>query len=519
MKYFFGLLVAVFLLAACGAPVGDALIIPGGADFYVDPYELPDTPDPRLPDLPARAMNWQDNNTLRLSMRPPQTLNPLLNRDPSVAQVLQLLFEPLAVLDDELRPVGHLASLEFSLDYTAVIVFIRNDAIWSDGLPVTADDLIFSIETLRNAPYDAIYHRHIQNIASVTRINDRTAQINFIEANPAVGYALLFPLIPRHYYLVETNPASLRNLSPIGNGLFMFEGMGQTMRLVRNPNTFRTLPAFERVEVLLLPDAQIDLYAFDRSLIDALRLPMPEWTRIPGATPVRGDDFPTMYFEHIGFNYNREFFHELEVRQGVAQLINADDLIETLYLHHAVRAATPIHPHSWKNDASVQPLLHDPQRARTLLRNVPRDVDNPWIIIVGEDSPERVTIALHFAHALNDAGIHAEVHALPCTDFALRLAEGDFDLYVGWVELCFAPIFDFLFPHDPVLEGLYAVTRFAATETAFLAAMVQLQQAFAERVPVVGLAFRHSSVLMHPRLTAAEPPAAGRVLLRVDGWR
>ncbi|MCL2365004.1 MAG: ABC transporter substrate-binding protein [Defluviitaleaceae bacterium] len=515
-----GVIAAMILgLAACGSPVGDALVIPGEAALYADPYELPDTPDPRLPESPTRAVDWQDDGTLRLSMRPPQTLNPLLNRDPSVAQILQLLFEPLAVLDENLRPVGHLASLEFSLDYTVVIVTIRNDTIWSDGLPVTADDLIFSVETLRNAPHDAIYRRFVENIEDVARLNDRTARISFVDAHPAVGYALLFPLIPRHYYLLETDPASLRNMMPVGNGPFLFEGMGQAVQLVRNAHTFRALPAFERVEVLLLPDAQIDLYAFDRGLIDALRLPMPEWTRNPGATPVHGDDFPAMYFEHIGFNLEREIFHDIYVRQGIAQLINASEIIETLYLHHAVRAATPIHPLSWKYDPAVQPLPYDPQRANMLLRDVPRDAYNPWQIIVGADSPERVTIARRLADALNGFGIYVETHELPHDEFVTRLMGNDFDLYVGWMELCFAPDFAFLFPHDPVLEGLFAVTRFAATETAFLAAMGQLQQAFIDQVPVVGLAFRHSSVLMHPRIIAGEAPAAGRPFLYVNRWR
>jgi len=515
-----GIIAAAFLgLAGCGSPVEDALVIPGDAAFYMDPYELPDTPDPRLPESPTRAVDWQDDGILRLSMRPPQTLNPLLNRDQTVAHILQLLFEPLAVLDENMRPVGHLASLEFSLDYAVVIVTIRNDAIWSDGLPVTADDLIFSVETLRNAPEDAIYRRFVDNIEDVARLSDRTVRISFVDANPAVGYALLFPIIPRHYYLIETDPASQRNQMPVGNGSFLFEGMGQTLQLVRNVNTFRALPVFERVEVLLLPDAQIDLYAFDRGLIDALRLPMPEWTRNPGATPARGDDFPAMYFEHIGYNMAREVFHDLNVRQGIAQLINADELIATQYLHHAMRAATPIHPLSWKHDAAVQSLPYDPQRARELLRDVPRDADNPWAIIVGVDSPERIAIARRLADALNDAGIYTEMYTLSHNEFAARLAMGNYDLYVGWMELCFAPDFAFLFPHDAVLEELFAVTRFAATETAFLAAMGQLQQAFVEQVPVVGLAFRHSSVLMHPRLQTNKTPAAGRAFLHVNGWR
>ncbi|MCL2240775.1 MAG: hypothetical protein FWC07_12580, partial [Defluviitaleaceae bacterium] len=193
-KYSLPILLALFFaLAACGFLPEDP-----PAPFFPDiefsleaPDDLPDAPNPRLPEY--TALSREDDGILRLPMRVPLTLNPLLNRDKTVARVLGLLFEPLAVLDAELRPVGHLAELEFSLDFSGVVATIHHEAIWSDGMPVSSDDLIFSVEALRHAPEDAIYRHVVENIASITRMDERTAKIAFHYATPAAGYALLFP--------------------------------------------------------------------------------------------------------------------------------------------------------------------------------------------------------------------------------------------------------------------------------------------------------------------------------------
>ena len=385
------------------------------------------------------------------------------------------------------------------------------------------------------------------------RINDRTVQINFVVATPAAGYSLLFPIIPRHYFLGETNPASQRNLAPLGNGAFAFESLMplQSMRLVRNPYTFRAPAAIAEIEVLFLPDAQIDLYAFERGLVDAIRLPFPDWARNHTAKELTAAPFPAMYFEFIGFNFTREVFRNLDIRQGIAHAFDACEAVYTLYLHHAARAVAPIHPHSWMFDPGPAGFPHDPNRARQLLRTlhlqsendeaeVPDDEDiyeeydeyetaPTLVILVAAESPERVAIAHRLSAGLYEIGHTARVDAVPAEAFLARLAADDFDLYIGWMELSYAPDFAFLFSgertggvlfnHDPQLETLFAATRVATTESAFVQALSDLQRAFARNLPVIGLSFRHSAVLTGARVQTGTPPASNSIFVYVNEWK
>ena len=527
-KFAFLAFIAVFFLTACGT---DRITInPAGVVQRVNPPAAPEIEEDEyvvdmLPiTVPSvAAPNPDSDRTLRLSMRHPMTLNPLLNEDVTVARILRLIFEPLIVLDENLRPASHLAEIEMSSDFTSVRLAIRNDAYWSDGMPVTSDDLIFSVEKLRNAPENAIYRENVQNIARVTRVNTRTVQVYFYLPSIDAGIALNFPIIPRHHYNNQTNPRSTNNMNPLGNGPFLFESYRpmRNVTLVQNTGSFRQLSQIQEVDVVFIPDAQTELYAFDQGRIDAIYMPLTEWVRHHSVRQPGNEISPAMYFEFIGFNMQREMFQSQHNRQGVAYAFDADEAIRAVYLNHAVRAASPIHPYSFAA-ANVQGRAQDQTRARALIHAA--FLEYPLEIIVNDDNPQRVAIAHRLTESLIAVGVPAVAEIVPYAEYFARLESGDFDMYIGGVNLAFIPDVRFLFsggffPEIPALEEAFAAIEATFTEAAHFQAMEQFQQAFDARLPVISLAFRHSAVLTSPRVTQNVAPAPDNVFGWVNLWR
>ena len=518
-----------FLLLFLTACEGDYRFAPSGLPYVESQhlYEDYDNNEPAEPTAqtdsiyaeplvtPPADRPAQTSGVLTLHMRPPLTLNPLLNQDITVARILRLIYEPLAVLDDQLRITGHLADLQFASDFGSVNATIREDAIWSCGMPVTADDIIFSVETLRRAPANAIYRANVENIASVTRINTRTVQIAFTQASVMAKYSLNFPIIPQHVEIGEI---------PVGNGLFTLETHtpARSLTLRRSPYTFRRRAQIEEIEVIFLPDTATDFYAFERGRIDALHLPLTEWMRHPGVRSPRYEVFPAMYFEFIGFNFSNPIFRELSTRQGIAHAFNASEAVASLYLAHAVHSATPIHPMGFAANAEISGAVYDPARAAALpgaLR-----FDQPLEIITNEENPQRVSIAQRLAQSLTVAGLDAVAVPLPFDEFNERLSARDFDLYIGGVQLPFAPDVRLffqsggLFVHDAALDAAFSALLIASTEIAYAAAISNLQQVFVERLPVIGLAFRHSALLVNPRIESELAPTPDGVFTNINNW-
>ena len=521
VKSLFAICIAAFLLTACSAFGGN----------QHPPYDYPPeyngyepTYDTQFIERTLPTGHIPDDGILRLPMRNPLTLNPLLNEDATVAPILRLIFEPLVIFDQNLRPTGHLAHVELSSDFTRATLTIRDDAIWSDGMPVTSNDLIFSIEVLRLAPETVIYKRNVENIARVDRIDAKTVQITFERASVTASYALNFPIIPEHHFRGHINARSPRNREPIGNGQYKLESMAlmQSMTLVRNPYTFRQRPAIEQIEIIFIPDAETKLHAFDQGVVDALRLPFAEWVKHHSVKPVHHEEFPAMYFEFVGFNYRRAIFRNTETRRAVAHAFNADEAMNAVYLHQAVRAVSPIHPYSWMHDGGVAGPAHDPARAREMFRTL--SMPEILEIVVNTEHIERVHIAQRLAAGLASAGQPATVVALPFDEYYSRLTDGEFDIFLGGMRLDLVPDFGFmfqgggLFPTDPALYGLLAALNIASTESAYLQAVSQLQQGFVDMLPIISLGFRHSAVLTSTRVVQGREPAPDNVFGFVNEW-
>jgi len=294
------------------------------------------------------------------------------------------------------------------------------------------------------------------------------------------------------------------------------------MSLERNPYTFRLRPQIDHVEVLFIPDAETKLHAFDQGVIDAIRLPFAEWVKHHSVKPVHHEDFPAMYFEFIGFNFRRAIFRDERTRQAVAHAFNADEAMNAVYLHQAVRAVSPIHPLSWMHDNNISGPAFDPTRAGELFRAI--NIPEPLEILVNTEHIERVHIAQRLAAGLISSGQPATVIALPFDEYYTSLTNGDFDLFLGGMQLDFVPDFAFmfqggaLFGNDPVMEGLLASLSIASTESAYLQAVSQLQQGFADRLPIISLGFRHSAVLTGTRVTQGRRPASDNVYGFVNEW-
>jgi len=485
-------------------------------------YEEPDETDPQpIPPNVHVGLSVQDDGILRLSMRHPLSLNPLLNEDGTVAKILRLLFEPLIIFDENLHPTDNLARMEMASDFTHATLTIRSDAIWSDGIPVSSDDLIFSVEVLRLAPETVIYKRNIENIAQIVRVDSRTVQIVFVKPSMTASYALNFPIIPEHYFRGHNNLASPRNMEPLGNGPYRFESLHpmQMMTLVRNEYSFRR-SQIEEINVLLIPDAETTLHAFNQGRIDAIRLPFSEWVKHHSVKPVHHEEFPAMYFEFIGFNFQRDIFKSEHIRRGIAQAFDADEAMNAVYLHQAVRAVSPIHPYSWMHDDTIVGPGFNPGQASVALRAV--DTDEPLEILVNTEHIERVHIAQRLATSLNAVGLPAQVVRLPFDEYHQRLMYGEFDLFMGGMQLDFAPNFAFMFQGrelfgvDLVMEGLSSALYAQSTETAFLRAVSQLQQGFVDRLPIISLGFRHSSVITGTRISQNHPPSTDHIFASIN---
>jgi peptide/nickel transport system substrate-binding protein len=534
MPKIFIVLIFILLLAGCRDAMNgpDTPLPPLAQLYFTEPPEQ--FYAPVIQELSAPQP--RTGGTLNLSMRAPATLNPLLNEDATVARVLQLMFEPLIAFDDELRPVPHLASLEFAFNGASVVATIQNGARWSDGSPITSDDLIFSIETLRNAGENAVYRRNVENFAQMEALDERSVRITFSTITGGAAYLFNFPIIPRHHFQQDIN-----SLSPAGSGPFMFNSFTESLSLVRNPYSFRGRPNIQDVYVIITSDAETDLHAFDRGLADIYLSEVPAWARHHSVKPVRSAEHFAMHYEFIGFNFARPLPSMHQFRRAVAHALNVEEYIPDVFLTHAMAARSPIHPASWLYEPDVFIYEYDLDAARALAGQVrhtaareglwpldDEDAELPLTVLVNRDNIEGVQIARTITEQMNAIGLKAELLPLPFEDYLRHLQNGYFDLFVGGYKLSLHPNLSFAFHsespenilsyNDPELDRLLEAAAVAGTDSQFQRTVSDIQMHLARQLPVISLAFRHSAVIADRRIYGDIRPAPDNIFANVHEW-
>ncbi len=204
---------------------------------------------------------------------PVQTLNPLYAASPAEHSASRLIFSSLFRRDTTGHLKGDLAQTMTNKKDQTYTVKLRHDANWHDGEPVTAKDVVFTVDLMQNTSARSVMTASWQGI-DVKQIDDYTVQFELPAAYAAFPQALTFGILPEHI-LHSVDPASLResvfSSKPVGSGPFSFQllqTIDQTTKrkivyLNANESYYDGAPRLDRL--------QLHIYNDDATLSQSLR--------------------------------------------------------------------------------------------------------------------------------------------------------------------------------------------------------------------------------------------------------
>lgn len=200
------------------------------------------------------------------------SMNPLFATTNSEKVLSKLMFATLSTIDYSGHPGIGLAS-SITADSTGKIwtVKLREGLKWSDGEPITNDDVIFTAELIKNPRVDSVYDTNLANVKIAKGENDEiiftlpTSYADFMSA-------LNFPILPKHI-LGDSDPQTLNENSfsnaPVTSGAFTFNALQSTSKsdekvfyLSANPDYYLGRP--------LLNSFAVHTYNDKEAVIDAL---------------------------------------------------------------------------------------------------------------------------------------------------------------------------------------------------------------------------------------------------------
>ncbi len=443
-------------------------------------------------------------------------LNPLLALyNPVDRDITALIFEGLTTTNDYGEIVPQLAaSWTVTPDGLEYIVALRDDVLWQDGMPFSAEDVVFTMRLMSDPdfPGPRVLYDFWRTV-EVEALDTYTVRFRLTQPLASFPDQLRIGIVPKHA-LAGGQVADLAqhpfNLAPIGTGPYQLEALtasdgqidGAQLRVAP---VYRQRPegadgfALERVVFRTYPDAQNALAAFQRGEVNSLGNVPPELLDAARTTP--GLSLYTTIAPRVGvliYNWEREsvrFVRNPRARLALAHMVDRATLVKR-YLHGvAVPADSPLLPTSWAYTPDTHWPDYDPTRAQALIETAqlvfeppaegvaaegeetppaeettveatpeaeattppPTETPTPPVLsltILTLDDPALVAMVEEIAAAWAQLGFQTSVEAVDAPTLRARLEAGDFD--AALVEFSFEPYADpdpYVFWH----QGQYKV--------------------------------------------------------------
>lgn len=332
----------------------------------------------------------------------------------------------------------------------AVTFKLHENAVWSDGEPVTAEDVVFSYQMYSDPAVEAKSRYHLEYIAGV---DDSGAELSedSIEVTADSEYEVTFKLkeamfadtfiqdidtvyiIPKHIFegktAEEINAPDLW-ANPVGSGPFIYDSEinGERMEFVKNENYFLGAPNIDRLIIRVtdaasmlagLMNGELDMIGYGSVITD-------DWEMAKSQENLTTQSVPTTSYSTLIFNTQKEYLTQ-EVRQALNMAINRQILVDGLLLGEGTPIITPIAPISpYYNDAVE--VVYDPETAKQMLADAgfPADQTLKFFISSGNAITERCAalIVQNFA----EVGVKVEIEQMDFPTLMSRMLEGEHDL-------------------------------------------------------------------------------------------
>ena len=262
---------------------------------------------------------------------------------------------------------------------------MRKNATFSDGTPVTPDDVVFTFNFTMNPDVAAPRERSgLHQIRAVKQVGDDS--VAFIFAVPyfdSMSLAGEMAVMPRHFY-EKFKPQDYNQSTGLvmGSGPYMMADPtgwkpGTQVELIRNPRYWGVAPAFAKLVYREFTNSVALETAFRNGEIDQIGCTPDRYIKLLHDQKILDR---TQHFEYqsstggygyVAWNQMRDGkptkFADKRVRQALTMLIDQKRLIAEVLLNLAAPATGPFNPASKQVDPAIKPYPFDPQRAMQLL--------------------------------------------------------------------------------------------------------------------------------------------------------
>lgn len=417
------------------------------------------------------------SKTINLTMTQPDTINPITNKNKSVSYIMNLVYDGLFTIDENYNTVPQLVD-EYKVSNDGMSINIKlKDIKWHDGTLLTSSDVRFTVDLIKKN-IDSPYNVLVENISSISINNSREFTINLKNKYAFSVDTLIFPI------LSEKQLGSVKDINEykynlVGNGAYKIKEYNErkSISLIVNDSYYDKISENARnIEVEIVPDEEAQVSMVMSLDSDIAKISLDDLSKLY-EKEFKTTTYESRNYECLLFNYNNDFFKNVNFRKALISSIDKNKILEEGYINNATLINFPLNSKSKYYDKDFKGIEYNIEKAKEYLSKVSiNNIDNKepnkqstikdnnkeienlktieennknnlkkqisklnLKIIVNKNNAERIKTAYIINDNLKKIGIKSTIQELSDEDMNKAMNEGNYDMaLVGW-ELSLVP--------------------------------------------------------------------------------
>jgi peptide/nickel transport system substrate-binding protein len=496
----------------------------------------------------SKSNSKSDSNSMFIGLvNPPTGFNPINSGDVAAMFIQKYYQDTLLEMDGPLNFVPRLAESFETEDGQHYTIKINKDAKWTDGNPVTSEDLAFTINTIANPKSETTQGANISMLAgleangklpegqtelsSVKIVDEKTIELTTaVPVDPNYMkelFGLNILTLPKHILgdvpVEELSKHPYMQNPTVSSGAFKFVKYqkDQYVELVANKDYYMGAPKLEKLFIKIMPApnlvAQLQTGELDFNVSKGIgKVAVQDYDTVKGFKNVETVVEPTI--GHQTMYFNNEKLNK-DVRKALSMAVDRNLLVDKLLKGYGEVVEGPYTSLSPFHDKSAGEIEYNPEQAKQILEKADFDFNTPLELVVPIGNKVREQSAPIIAQSLEKIGVKTKITNYDFPTIMQKGKAGEFDLLLIGFTLTLDPdvssvystgaTYNFMKYSDPKMDELLLKGKQEADVEKRKAIYHDVLKKIVDDVPLITLYSDHDFAGVNKRVQVGKPKTFG----------
>lgn len=493
----------------------------------------------------AKEDNLTTITNLRIAAVNIDTISPIISKNQNIQNISKLIYEPMLGITEDYKIENCLAKEWISLSDTAYVIVLKEGVKWHDGGEVTANDVKFTIEQIKEIGEGSIYYPNVEHITNVEILSTYTIKITIDSRIPFFEYNLTFPIMSSIYYEDDVINTSSKNNNAPGTGKYIIGNITSTeIELKKNNNWW----GLSEGKNLKLDTILVKLYAstgeaynsFKLGNLDLMTTYSLNYEEYIGTIGYNTAEYAGREYDYLALNCSSNILKNTELRKAINCAIDKSSIITSVYENKYYIADFPISTSNYLYKIDRVSSSYNTNKSKELLENAGWEmVSGNWQkreewntikarinLVVNSDNSNRVAVAEEIKKQLEELGIMVNIIKANDSQYARYLENKNYDMILTGKLIGISPELESyigegnlsLFEDAEVNELLREIADLSENVNELQNKYKQVIKLIEEEKPYISLYFNRGTVIYTQDLQGKVSPNFYNIFYNIEDW-